>query len=383
MDGSPQQTRHRPVSKRNRQRQANKKAKLPRPRLAKPAGGHAPRLRLKPLDQQVIVLTGATSGIGLATARLAAERGARLFLIARNENALAQLAAEIRQSGGIAEYAAADVASEAQVEAASAKAIEVFGGYDTWINDAGVFIYGAFDDVALQDQRRLFDVVYWGTVHGTLAAARHLAPKGGAIVNVGSVLSEIAIPYQGTYCAAKFAVKGFTEAFRRETDAEHLPISMTLIKPAAIDTSFMEHARNRMGSPGTRNPPPAYHPKLVARAILHGCTHRARDITIGGAGGLSLVIGNQLAPRVMDWLFARFGRPSQVTNDPGRPAMRDNLYVEREDMDERSALHPFTRKTSLLLEAQLHPVISAVAAAAGALLLSAAFRPRRFGSRLR
>ena len=384
MDGSPQQERNRPVGKRKtRQKLAGKTrlAKAPRQRLARPDPGKVLPLRLKPVGQQVIVLTGATSGIGLATARLAAGQGARLLLIARNEDALAQLVAEIRAAGGVAEYAVADVAVESQVDAASAKAIEIFGGYDSWVNDAGAFIYGAFDDVALQDQRRLFDVVYWGTVHGTLAAARHLALKGGSIVNVGSVLSEIAIPYQGPYCAAKFAVKGFTESFRREMDAEHLPISLTLIKPAAIDTAFMEHARNRMGSPGTRNPPPAYHPHLVARAILHGCAHRTRDITIGGAGGLSLIIGNRVAPRVMDWLFARLGRPSQVTTDPGRPAMRDNLYVAREDMDERSALHPFTRKTSLLLEAQLHPVLSAVAATAATWLLTSALGARRLNGR--
>ena len=333
--------------------------------------------RLKPLSQQTIVLTGATSGIGLATARLASERGARLLLVARNEEALATVCAELKSKGGQAEYAVADVADRGQVDAAAARAIQVFGGFDTWINDAGAFIYGAIEDVPLQDQRRLFDVVYWGVVHGMLAASAHLKIAGGAIVNVGSVLGEIAIPFQGPYCAAKFAVKGFTEAFRREAEAARHPISITLIKPAAINTAFMEHARNAIGSPGTRNPPPAYDPHLVARAILHGAEHRMRDITIGGAGGESMVLANRVAPRAMDWAFATFGKFAQTTKHVGDPAQRDNLYEVREDLHETSTLNPFTRKTSLLLEAQINPVATVVAAGIRALLLGAAARRRR------
>ena len=334
------------------------------------------RMQLKPLQQQTIVITGATSGIGLATARMASRQGARVFLIARNEPALKQLRDELRAGGGRADYAVADVADRAQVDAASAHAISVFGGFDAWVNDAGAFIYGRLDEVALEDQRRLFDVVYWGLVHGTLAAAEHLKSGGGAIVNVGSVLGEIAIPFQGAYCAAKFAVKGFTEAFRREVDAARQPISVSLIKPAAIDTPFMEHARNRLGSPGTRNPPPAYHPDLVARAILHACAHPVRDLVVGGAGGGALVVANCLAPRTMDWIAARVGRFAQTTNDPGVPARRDALYEPREDLAERSSLHPLTRKTSLTLEAQLHPLATlATLASVGAILLAA--RPRR------
>ena len=334
-----------------------------------------PRIALKKLSRQTIVLTGGTSGIGLVTARMLAKRGAKLFLIARNENALRSLRDEIRAGGGQAEYAVADVADKSALDAAAARAIEVFGGFDTWINDAGAFIYGRLDTVTLEDQRRLFDVTYWGTVHGSLIAAERLKRTGGAIINVGSVLGEIAIPYQGAYCASKFALKGFTEAFRREVEAERQPISITLIKPAAINTPFTDHARNRMDSPGTRNPPPAYDPHLVATAIAHACEKPVRDLTIGGAGGISMVLANRIAPRVMDWLSARVGHASMTTQDVGDPAQRDNLYEPREDLSENSSLHPMTRKTSLALTAQLHPG-AALATMACAVALFVAARRR-------
>ncbi len=330
------------------------------------------RIALKPVSSQVVVLTGGTSGIGLTTARMLAAHGAKLFLIARNAEALAAVRDEIRAKGGVAEYAVADVSDHAALEQAADQAVSVFGGIDTWVNDAGAFIYGRLDAVSLADQRRLFDVTYWGVVHGTLIAAQRLKAAGGAIINVGSVLGEVAIPYQGAYCAAKFAVKGFTEAFRRETEAERQPISLTLIKPAAINTPFTDHARNRMGSRGVRNPPPAYDPHLVARAILHACANPVRDLTIGGAGGTSMVLGNLVMPRAMDWIAARVGRTTMTTKNPGDEAQRDNLYEPREDLAENSSLHPLTRKTSLALEAQLNPAATMAAVAGVAALALAA-----------
>ena len=336
-----------------------------------------PRITLKPVAKQVVVLTGGTSGIGLTTARMLAAQGARLFLIARNGDALASVRDEIRTGGGEAEFAVADVADHAALQAAAGKAIEAFGGFDTWINDAGAFIYGRLDQVSLEDQRRLFDVTYWGIVHGTLVAAEQLKKTGGAIINVGSVLGEVAIPYQGAYCASKFAVKGFTEAFRREAEAERQPLSITLIKPAAINTPFTDHARNRMGSRGTRNPPPAYDPYLVARAIVHACATPVRDLSIGGAGGVSMVIANRLAPRLMDWVTARVGRTSMTTRNPGDEAQRDNLYEPREDLSVHSSLRPITRKTSLALEAQLNPGATFAAVAGVAAIALAARSGRR------
>ncbi|MBP0446586.1 SDR family NAD(P)-dependent oxidoreductase [Roseomonas sp. SSH11] len=333
-----------------------------------------PALKLKPLSEQVIVITGATSGIGLATAREAADQGAALVIAARNEDALNALAAEIRGKGGRVEPVVADVSRMEDVERISETAIAAFGGFDSWCNNAGIALYGELEDVPLEDQRRVFDVNYWGVVHGTLVATRHLKGRGGAIINIGSVLSDRAMALQGPYSAAKFAVKGVTESFRTEFDAEGYPISLTLIKPGPIDTPYMEHARNLMGTPGVRNPPPAYHPRVVARAILYACSTPVRDLVVGGGGWVVSAMG-RLAPKLTDLIMSKIAKPSQSSEQPGREQRRDNMYEPREDLAETSSLDgPPPRRTSFLLEAQMNPLgpaglmLGAAALLAGAAL---------------
>jgi NAD(P)-dependent dehydrogenase (short-subunit alcohol dehydrogenase family) len=324
--------------------------------------------KLKPLSQQTIVITGATSGIGLATARRAVGRGAAVVLTARNEDALRRLDAELRGRGGRVVYRRADVADPAQVEAVAAAAEETFGGFDSWVNNAGTFIFGRTDEVSLEDHRRVFDVVYWGTVHGTLTASRHLAVRGGAIVNVGSVLGDRALALQGPYSAAKHAVKGITDSFRMEFESAGLPVSVTLIKPGAIDTPYVEHARNLTGALGVRNPPPAYDPGVVAEAILYACRKPVRDLYVGSSG-LATTLAGQFAPRLTDLIMEVTAERLQTGNDPGRPRMRDSLHTPREDLAERGAAGGGpVRQRSLLLEAQINPVAT-VARAAGEVTL--------------
>jgi NAD(P)-dependent dehydrogenase (short-subunit alcohol dehydrogenase family) len=334
---------------------------------------------LKPLSQQNIVITGASSGIGLGTARMAALQGASVLLVARDEPSLQKAVEEIRAAGGRADYAIADVADLAALEAAADKAEQVFGGIDSWVNDAGVSFYGNMIEMPLEDHRRIFETNYWGVVHGSLIAARRLRAQGGAIVNVGSVLSDRSLIWQGAYCATKHAVRGFTDALRMELEAEGAAISVTLIKPAGIDTPFQEHARNRLGEPGVKVPFPAYDPQLVARAICHACANPKRDIVVGGGGAAIGILGN-LMPRSTDFVMELIGKFAQTTNEPGRPGFRDNLYEGRPGGTAHSSLSGKPhRTTSLLLEAQLRPVTTAaLMAGIGALALGAA-AARRMG----
>ncbi|HEY8157336.1 MAG TPA: SDR family oxidoreductase [Methylobacter sp.] len=195
-------------------------------------------MNLKPVSQQIMVITGATSGIGLTTARMAAKKGAKVVLVARNEKALRELADEITARDGQAVYAVADVADLDALQAVSEKAIAEFGGFDTWINNAGGSIYGRIMDVPVEDLRRLFETNFWGVVNGSRIAVNHLRSKGGALINLGSEVSDAPIPLQGLYASSKHAVKGFTDSLRMELEADGLPISVTLIRPTATHTPF-------------------------------------------------------------------------------------------------------------------------------------------------
>ncbi len=337
-------------------------------------------IRLKPLSEQVVVITGASSGIGLATAHLAASRGARVVLASRNGEALEELASEIRRGGGEAVAVVTDVARREDLERLATQAREAFGGFDTWVNNAGVSVYGTLEEVPLSDHRRVFDVDYWGVVQGSLVAARELRERGGTIVNIGSVLSDRAVVLQGPYCAAKHAVKAFTDTLRMELEHDGAPISVTLIKPSAIDTPFFEHARSHLDSPGIRNPPPAYDPSLVARAILHAAETPKRTIVVG-FGGYAISIMGARFPRLTDFVMEAAGFQAQTTDLPTPARRRDNLYAPREDGMEHSGLPGGRRETSVFLEAQLHPLVTAAAVAGVAAAIGGILAARRSGGR--
>ena len=312
---------------------------------------------LKPLDQQVVVLTGATSGIGLCAARCLAERGASLVLVARNDEALDELVSELSAKTE-AMAVDADVGDREAVARVAREAVERFGRIDTWVNNAGVAIYGAVTDVPWEDQRRLFETNYWGLVAGSLEMVAHRRERGGPgkLINLGSALSDRAMILQGPYSASKHAVKGITDALRMELEAADEPIDITLIKPGAVDTPYMEHARSFMESEGTRNPPPSYDPDLVAQAIEHACEHHARDLDVG-AGGWAVAKLGQVAPALTDQVMKLTGKALQTSSAPPRPGMRDNLYTPARDGEERSAMPgPPPKPFSLLLAMQMNPV---------------------------
>ena len=311
---------------------------------------------LKPLDEQVVVLTGPTSGIGLCAARRLADRGAKLVLVARNDEALADLVNELSSKTEVMAVEA-DVGDRDAVTGVREEAVARFGRIDTWVNNAGVAIYGAVTDVPWDDQRRLFETNYWGIVAGSLEAVKHFRERGGPgkLINLGSALSDRAMILQGPYSASKHAVKGLTDALRMELEAADEPIDVTLVKPGAVDTPYMEHARSFLESEGTRNPPPSYDPDLVAQAIEHACEHHARDLDVG-AGGWAVAKLGQVAPALTDQVMKVTGKFLQTSGEPPRPGMRDNLYTPARDGEERSAMPgPPPRKTSLLLAMQMNP----------------------------
>ncbi len=331
-------------------------------------------MKLRSIDEQVMVITGVTSGIGLTTARMAAEQGAQLMLIARNRDELVRLQNEITEKGGKAIHYAADVSNEHALRDAAALCVNAYGRIDTWVNNAGVAIYGKIMDVSEEDARRLFETNYWGVVAGSRAAVEHLRENGGALINVGSEVSDMPVPLLGPYCASKHAVKGFTDVLRMELESEGLPISVTLIKPTAIHTPFPENAKNYMPFE-PQVPQPIYAPDLVAEAIIHCAQHPVRDFFVGEAAAMHSAMATY-TPRINDKLMEAVGESMQDSGEPSMAGRRDGLHDTNSQLRERGAKDRFVMETSVYQKAKIHPLITAGLLAGGGLALAAYFGKR-------
>jgi short-subunit dehydrogenase len=256
-------------------------------------------------------------------------------------------------------------------------AVERFGGIDTWVNCAGVGMFGRAMDISLEDARRLVDIDFWGQVHGSRTAIDYVQQRepngyGFALINIGSVESDRAVPLHSFYSASKHALKGFTDALRMELEEAGLPVSVTLIKPGPIDTPFVQHALNLMDKEGSF-PPPVYAPELVGEAILHAARYPRRDLVVGGGGWLISRVG-LLAPRLADRLMRRtFFKMQQQDAPPERKhALRSPGNAGG---NERGSYPGTVRNTSLYTSAQLHPkavqfALAAVGVAAAIFLTS-------------
>lgn len=332
-------------------------------------------MKLKHISEQVMVVTGATSGIGLTTARMAAEQGAKVMLIARNEDALRRLSDEINSSGGRAAYHAADVADENGLREAARKAVSEFGRIDTWVNNAGGSIYGRLLDVSTEDLRRVFETNVWGVVHGSRIAADHLRETGGAIINVGSEVSDAPVPLQGIYSSSKHAVKGFTDALRIELEADGFPISVTLIKPTAIHTPFPENAKNYLPYE-PQLPNPLYAPDLVAEAILYCAQNQTRDFFVGETAKLHSSMAMNM-PRLYDKFNESNIDSMQNSGEPSVLNRRDGLHETNSKLRERGSEDRFVMETSVYQKAKMHPLLTAGLLAGGSLAVAALLKQRK------
>jgi short-subunit dehydrogenase len=270
------------------------------------------------------------------------------------------------------------VAEFDQVDNIAHAAIEAYGGFDSWVNKAGVGMYGRLDEIPLADKRQLFDINFWGVVHGCRSALPHLARTGGALINVGSVTSDRAFPLLGIYSASKQAVQGYTDGLRMEVEEADLPVSVTLIKPSSIDTPFFRHARNYM--PVEPKPaPPVYAPSVVARAII-ACTERpTRDVTIGGGGRLVTRMG-RMSPRMTDIYMEKTQFEAQQTDVPTRGSASE-LYRPYEELGHESGGYDgHVMNRSAYTAARLHPRATMAAALGIGLAAALGIRAARGGN---
>jgi short-subunit dehydrogenase len=324
-------------------------------------------LRLKSLSEQVMVVAGASSGIGLATARRAARRGARVMLAARNGPVLREISADLAGEGCEVDHVVVDVGDAAAVMAAAQAAVDRFGRIDTWAHVAGVAIYAPLLETPAAEHERLFRTNYWGVVNAAQAAVPILARQGGAFVVVGSVVADLGTPILGAYAASKHAVKGYVDSLRIELLAARTPVSVTLIKPSGISSPLAEHAANHMDR-AAKVPPPAYAPETVADAILHAAQHPQREIVVGGVGALQ-ILGEKTASRLLDRVS---GLIIPLLQDRRRPPPGgSNLWRAAADGRVTSP-HERGRRLSTHTAATLHRPAALALGALGLGLLAAA-----------
>jgi NAD(P)-dependent dehydrogenase (short-subunit alcohol dehydrogenase family) len=327
-------------------------------------------------DTEVVVVTGASAGVGRATAREFGEHGAKVALLARGEDGLEGAKKEVEAAGGVALPIPTDVADPEQVEAAAQRVEDELGPIDVWVNDAIAVIFSPFKDIEPEDFKRSTEVCYLGAVYGTKAALKRMLPRDrGTIVQVGSALSYRAIPLQSAYCGAKHAMRGFTDSVRTELLHDGSNVHITMVQLPAINTPQFNISKTTL--PKHPQPvPPIYQPEVPARAIYWAAHQRRREVWVG-LSSVIVISGNKLLPGLGDRYLARTGYDSQQTNQPVDENRPNNLYEPvlgdhgaHGDFDEES------NEESPQLWATEHLGLLALAAGAGLLAVAAAMLKR-------
>ncbi len=275
---------------------------------------------------KVVVITGASAGVGRATARLFGARGARVAALSRENPGLDAVVQEIEAHGGRALAIPTDVADPEQVEAAADRVEAELGPIDVWVNDAMASIFARVWDIEPEEFHRATQVTYLGAVHGTMAALRRMRRRDrGVIVNVGSALAYRAIPLQSAYCGSKLALRGFTDSLRCELMNDGSNVRVTMVHLPGLNTPQFTWVRVR-GLPNVPRPvAPVYQPEICAEAIVWAATHKRRETWVA-ASTVATILGNMVAPSVADWYLARTNVKGQQSDTPLPPDHRDYLF---------------------------------------------------------
>jgi NAD(P)-dependent dehydrogenase (short-subunit alcohol dehydrogenase family) len=333
-------------------------------------------VQLKSIEEQVVVLMGASSGIGRVTALRFARKGAKVVVSARGEEGLDSLVEEIQAEGGEAISVPADTSKFEQVKAVADRAVQEYGRLDTWVHLAAVGLFATFEQTTPEEFERVIDVNLMGQVYGAMAALPHIKREGGgALIHVSSMGAKRSIPLQSAYCASKHGIDGFLESLRVELRREKLPISVTQVMPATINTPFFDKARTKLGVKPVA-PPPIYQPGIVSEAILHAAENPARDLVVGGAAK-AVILSQALSPRLVDVLLRVRGFEVHYTREPKPEDAPDNLFEPIDGYNTvegsfRDRAHP----RSLYNWLQLHPTVKRGAVAGMAIGALGALRRR-------
>ncbi len=276
-------------------------------------------------DPGVVVVTGARAGVGRATVRAFARRGARIGLVARGRDELEIVRQEVESEGGKGLVLPTDVSDATQVEAAAAAVEETFGPIDLWINNAMVTVFSPIREMEPEEYLRVTEVTYLGYVYGTLAALKRMLPRDrGMIVQVGSALVYRSIPLQSAYCGAKAAVRGFTDSLRTELIHDGSHVRVTMVQLPALNTPQFEWNKTRM--PRKAQPvPPIFQPEVAAKAIVWASEHNRRELNVGWPT-VAAIYGQKFIPGLMDYYLGRTGYDAQQYDGPPSPDRRDNLW---------------------------------------------------------
>jgi short-subunit dehydrogenase len=305
-------------------------------------------------QQETVVITGASAGVGRATAQEFARHGARVGLLARGEAGLHAAQKEVELLGGQALALPVDVADYEQIETAAAEIERNFGPIDIWINNAMVSVFSPFRQMTADEFWRVTQVTYLGFVYGTMVALRYMVPRNrGAIVQVGSALAYRSIPLQSAYCGAKHAIRGFTDSLRSELLHDKIDVHLTMVQLPALNTPQFEWVKSRL--PGKPQPvPPIFQPEVAARGIYWAAHHRRRELDIG-CSSVKAIIANKIFSGYLDRYLARHGYDAQQTNEPADPLRPNNLWNPlRRDFGVHGRFDDRARSQSIQLWATTH-----------------------------